>query len=79
MPAPTFTKTETESSRPVFLRRQEVERICGIGTTTLYKLVGEGEMPKPIPLGGRRVAWLSTEIDAWMQSRIRARDEENSK
>lgn len=79
MPSPTLTNTETTANRPVFLRRQEVERICGIGPTTLYKLIGKGEMPKPIPLGGRRVAWLSTEIDAWMQSRIQARDKEQAK
>jgi len=33
-----------------------------------------GEFPKAIPLGGRAVAWLESEVDEWMESRIRQRE-----
>jgi len=33
-----------------------------------------GSFPKSIPLGGRAVAWLESEVDEWMESRIRQRE-----
>ena len=32
------------------------------------------EMPRPISLGGRAVGWIEAEVEAWLQSRIAARD-----
>jgi|TARA_R110002074_G_scaffold393577_1_gene580155 prophage regulatory protein len=42
----------------------------------VYKLVKQGRFPKPIKLGERGSAWLVSEIDAWLQSRVDLRDEE---
>jgi prophage regulatory protein len=39
-------------------------------------LVSLGRFPKPIKLGERGSGWLTSEIDAWLQSRVDARDEE---
>ncbi|MEN3813536.1 AlpA family phage regulatory protein, partial [Chromobacterium piscinae] len=32
-----------------------------------------GSFPAPVSLGGKSVAWLSSEIDSWMAGRIAAR------
>lgn len=34
-----------------------------------YKLISEGQFPKPIKLG-RSSRWLASEVEAWMQQRI---------
>ena len=48
------------------LRLPQVLARVGLKTTRLYELVGDGEFPKPIRLGDRAVAWLSTEVDSWI-------------
>lgn len=34
-----------------------------------YKLISEGQFPKPIKLG-RSSRWLKSEVEAWMKQRI---------
>ncbi|WP_241673441.1 helix-turn-helix transcriptional regulator [Ewingella americana] len=34
-----------------------------------YKLIQDGEFPKPIKLG-RSSRWLQSEVEAWLQQRI---------
>lgn len=34
-----------------------------------YRLISEGQFPKPIKLG-RSSRWLKSEVEAWMQERI---------
>jgi prophage regulatory protein len=51
-----------------FLRLPQVLARVGLKTTCLYELVGDGEFPKPVRLGNRAVAWLSTEVDSWIEA-----------
>lgn len=41
----------------------------GMTDKWFYKLIKDGEFPKPIKLG-RRSRWLRSEVEAWMQQRI---------
>jgi|RhiMethySRZTD1v2_1073278.scaffolds.fasta_scaffold4160031_1 prophage regulatory protein len=41
----------------------------------LHKLVKRGEFPPPIKIGGQRNAWVESEIDAYLKSRLIRRDE----
>lgn len=41
--------------------------------TSVLTAVRKGLFPKPINLGGRSVAWLAHEVDAWIASRAEAR------
>lgn len=41
--------------------------------TSIYDLERAGEFPLRIPLFGRRVAWLESEVEAWMASRVALR------
>lgn len=56
-----------------FLRRREVEARTGLARSTLYDRMAAGTFPKPIGIGGERVAWLQSEVEAWMAARIAAR------
>ncbi len=50
------------------LRLPQVMDRTGLRTTRLYELMGDGSFPKPIRLGERAVAWLESEVDAWIAS-----------
>jgi len=57
-----------------FLRLPEVISRTGYRRSNIYHLMSLGEFPKAISLGGRAVAWLESEVDEWMESRIRQRE-----
>jgi len=58
------------------LKVKQVAEEINVSVPQVYKLVSLGRFPRPIKLGERGSGWLTTEIDAWLQSRIDARDEE---
>lgn len=41
----------------------------GMTDKWFYKLISEGQFPKPIKLG-RSSRWLKSEVENWMQQRI---------
>ncbi|MGR3494070.1 helix-turn-helix transcriptional regulator [Citreimonas sp.] len=51
------------------LRRRDVEDITGLSRSTIYRLMSNGEFPKPIKLTGRAVAWPESRISAWLAER----------
>ena len=58
-----------------FLRQKEVTRTTGIPRATPSLLRGKGLFPKQISIGsGHCVAWLESEVLAFMQERIAARE-----
>lgn len=61
-----------------FLRLQDVMSLTGLGRSTIYKFMDEDIFPKTIPLGGRAVGWLESEIEEWMESRLALRDNQES-
>ena len=58
------------------IRLKEVIENTGLSRSTIYKYVGEGMFPKPVPLGGRTVGWVDQEIDEWILAKIESRDAE---
>lgn len=59
---------------PRLLRRTEVERLTSISRSRLYELIASGGFPRPIRLGANSVAWLESDITAWIAERVRERD-----
>lgn len=54
-------------------RLPKVKAKTGWSRSSIYSLIAQGKFPAPIKLGqGRAVGWLSTEIDEWIASRVRA-------
>ncbi len=39
----------------------------------IRRLIGQGDFPTPIKLGGRRVVFDEAEIDAWLQAKADSR------
>lgn len=56
------------------LKLKEVLTRTGLGKTTLYMLISNGDFPQQIPLGLRAVGWLESEIDAWILDKIESRN-----
>lgn len=56
---------------------QVLEKTSFGSKTSIYDLERSGQFPSRIPLWGRRVAWLESEIEEWMNSRIALRDKTN--
>ena len=56
------------------LRLKNVIEKTGLARSTIYKYVDAGTFPKPIPLGGRSVGWLISEIHDWILDAVQERD-----
>jgi prophage regulatory protein len=52
------------------LRLAEVQRRVPYSRSSIYQLASQGKFPKPLSLGARAVAWLESDIDEWIASRI---------
>ena len=57
-----------------FLRRREVEELCGINRTTLYEMIKRNQFPKQVRLNPGNVRWSLHEVQAWQRERLAARE-----
>ncbi|HHK9512605.1 TPA: helix-turn-helix transcriptional regulator [Morganella morganii] len=46
-----------------------ITKFTGLTDKWFYKLIQDGQFPKPIKLGNRS-RWLTSEVEAWLQERI---------
>jgi len=70
-PAPDFG---TVAVKPVrLIRLPEVIRQTGLARSSIYDGIRDSKFPRPVPLCGRNVAWVSTEVAQWIADRIAAR------
>ncbi len=56
--------------------KKELKTVCGIPYTPQHiaRLEAAGQFPKRVQLGPNRVAWVMSEVDAWVNERIANRD-----
>ena len=59
------------------IRLPDVMKITGFGRSQIYKLINIGEFPKQIQISPGSVAWLESELEEWMEERIRLSRENN--
>lgn len=48
------------------LRLPIVMEKTGLARSTIYKYMMLGDFPAAVPLGGRSVAWIDTEVEEWI-------------
>ena len=53
-------------------RLPTVKQVTGLGRTSIYERMKNEEFPQSISLGGPMVAWVSTEVLAWVDQQIEA-------
>lgn len=61
--------TQQNQSSPVFLRMRSVVQITGLGKSTIYRLIASKQFPSPVRLTSHAVAWRSSDIEAWSETR----------
>lgn len=54
------------ANQEILYRLSEVEGICGMKRSTIYRAVAEGSFPSPVQLGPQSVAWKKSDIDRWI-------------
>lgn len=56
--------------------KKELKTICGIPYSPqhIQRLENAGQFPKRMRLGRNRVAWLLSEVEAWVDERLANRD-----
>lgn len=52
------------------IRIKKVEEKTGLKKSMVYDLISKDKFPKPIKIGERAVAWISREVDQWVQNKI---------
>jgi prophage regulatory protein len=62
------------SENVTLLRLPNVLERTGLSRSKVYELIGRHQFPKPVRLGARFTAWVSSEIDAWVCERVAQRD-----
>jgi prophage regulatory protein len=56
------------------IRMPQVRELCPLSKPSLYRLMREGKFPAPVSLGGgRAVAWIRREVEAFVRERIEER------
>ena len=65
-----------ESTR--LIRMPEVEHLTGFKRSNIYRLTRLGEFPKPVKLGPNASAYVASEVEAFIKSKIAERTVEES-
>jgi len=52
---------------------EEVAALTRLSKPTIYKLVKRGDFPRQLRLCANKVAWLKSEVAAWIAARAEAR------
>jgi len=64
-------KTPTQGG-VTMLRLPIVKDRVSLGRSSIYAAIKRGTFPAPVRLSERAVAWVESEVDAWLASRIEA-------
>ena len=57
-----------------FIKLDEVMHCTGLGRSSIYKYMNNGDFPRSISLGDRAVAWVESEVHDWMVEKLAMRD-----
>lgn len=73
----TPANTSNQTTTPRLIRRSDVQRMTGLGASSIYQLQREGDFPQSVQVSERRVAWVESEVAEWVSNRIAARTASN--
>tara|TARA_B110000046_G_C13003534_1_gene403272 strand:+ start:774 stop:953 length:180 start_codon:yes stop_codon:yes gene_type:complete len=55
------------------IKLKEVIEKTSLGRSTIYEFMTDGRFPKQVSLGAKSVAWLESEVDDWIEDKVRGR------
>ena len=50
------------------LRRRQVEETAGLSRSSIYRLMANGDFPRPVRIGPTAVRWRARDIATWLES-----------
>lgn len=53
---------------PRLIRAAEVYGRTALSRASIWRRVRDGSFPKPVTLGYNRIAWVESDIDAWIEA-----------
>lgn len=58
-------------NKPIrLIRLNEVLAMTGLSRSGVYRSIEKQQFPKQVLLGGRAVAWVESEVQAWVVDRV---------
>ena len=61
-----------EKMQEKFLRLTEVRSLTALSRSSIYAYMAAGTFPAAVNIGARSVAWIESDITAWIAARIAA-------
>lgn len=55
----------TFAPEPLLIQAEELARMLGVSTRTLWRLLSAGRLPRPVRFGGN-TRWRLAEVKAWI-------------
>ena len=62
-------ETHTSVQPDAILRVDAVAERIGLARPTIYRMVKDGEFPRPVKITTRAVGWRESDLSAWIASR----------
>jgi prophage regulatory protein len=66
--------SDFSSDETVLLRESELRNRIKLSHSTIWRLVRDGNFPRPIQLSERAKGWRVSDIEAWLAARAEAAD-----
>lgn len=61
-----------------FIRLAKVKEKTGLPKSSIYRKIKENSFPKQIPISAKTVVWLESDIEHWMQEKIKEATNNNN-
>ena len=61
----------------MMIKLKEVQKMTSLSRSSIYAYIDKGIFPTQVKLGARSVAWLESDIQSWVESKINARNAMN--
>ena len=65
---------DSNTTAEKFLMLSQVRDIVPYSASHLWRLERSGQLPRIVRLGGNRVAWLQSEVNSWIESKLASRN-----
>ncbi len=69
-----ITMNQSTEKPPRVLRKKEMLHIVALSDPTVWRMEKDGKFPKRLRLGGNSCGWLESDVLAWLDARLAARE-----
>ena len=66
---------DDHTSLEKFIMLPQVREVVPYSASHLWRLERAGQFPKRVRLGGNRIAWVQSEVSAWVESKLASRSD----